>query len=120
MKKIINSINVIKDVFYPKNIFALTVSIFMLFSCSKSIEMPATRQVAHYDEYHGTQVLDSYRWLEDFTSDETKEWVEEQNLYTKSFLTNAFRNDIRQDLESIWTSEYLSTPFTVQNKTFYY
>lgn len=31
------------------------------------------------DDYHGTEVADPYRWLEDLNAPETRAWVEEQN-----------------------------------------
>ena len=98
----------------------LVISIYLIAACSKVAEPPQTREIEHYDEYHGIKVLDSYRWLEDFTSDEVKAWVSKQNFFTESFLSNDFRDEIQKDLESIWTSEYLSTPFVIKNKTFFY
>ena len=97
----------------------LVISICLIAACSKVAEPPQTREIEHYDEYHGIKVLDSYRWLEDFTSDEVKAWVSKQNFFTESFLSNDFRDEIQKDLESIWTSEYLSTPFVIKIKLFF-
>jgi prolyl oligopeptidase len=99
----------------------LIYPIFLIvISCSQSIEMPESRTVQHVDNYHGTLVADPYRWLEDFTSTEVKEWVNAQNYFTESFLENPNRLAIRENLESIWVSESISTPYKVQDKTFYY
>jgi prolyl oligopeptidase len=38
------------------------------------------------DLYHGTKVLDNYRWLENGTSPETQKWVAEELAYTRSIL----------------------------------
>ena len=38
------------------------------------------------DMYHGTKVLDNYRWLEDGKSPETQKWVEQQMAYTRGIL----------------------------------
>ncbi len=38
------------------------------------------------DIFHGTKVLDNYRWLEDGNSPETKKWVEEELSYTRALL----------------------------------
>jgi prolyl oligopeptidase len=102
-----------------KNSIQLLGSIFLL-ACSQVDDRPQTKQVEFFDDYHGIKVLDSYRWLENFTSEEVKTWVDEQNIYTQSFLKNEFRDKIKEDLDSIWTSEYLSIPFVVKDRTFFY
>jgi len=102
-----------------KNSILLSATICLL-GCSQVDDRPDTKQIEHFDEYHGVKVLDSYRWLENFTSEEVRAWVDEQNLYTQSFLTNEFREEIKKDLESIWTSEYSSIPFVVKDRTFFY
>jgi prolyl oligopeptidase len=38
------------------------------------------------DIYHGTKVIDNYRWLEDGNSPETQKWVEQEMAYTRSLL----------------------------------
>ena len=93
---------------------------FIIAGCSQEIKVPKTKSVTHFDEYHGQKVSDPYRWLEDFTSNEVKEWVIEQNDFSKQFAKNKYQTSIKEDLKSIWTSEYLSTPYKVQGKTFYY
>ena len=38
------------------------------------------------DMFHGTKVLDNYRWLEDGNSPETQKWVEQEMAYTRAML----------------------------------
>ena len=38
------------------------------------------------DIYHGTKIIDNYRWLEDGNSPETQKWVEQEISYTRSLL----------------------------------
>ena len=47
---------------------------------------PATKKIDHLDTYHGVQVADPYRWLEDDNSKETAAWVEAQNKVTFGYL----------------------------------
>ena len=38
------------------------------------------------DDYFGTKVTDSYRWMEDMKSPELAEWMKAQNAYTREIL----------------------------------
>jgi prolyl oligopeptidase len=38
------------------------------------------------DNYHGVEVVDPYRWLEDQQSPATRAWIDAQNKYTQSLL----------------------------------
>jgi prolyl oligopeptidase len=103
-----------------KNFVVCTLFFLLLYSCGQEFSAPNTRSIIHYDEYHGQKINDPYRWLEKFTTDEVKEWVSLQNDFSSNFIDNQYQKNIKKDLESIWTSEYLSTPYKVQDKTFYY
>src|ERR1051325_8599740 len=73
---------------------------------------PATRKVAHVDQYHGTAVADPYRWLEDDNSPETKAWVEAQNKVTFAYLENIpQRAAIKRRLTELWNYERYGVPF---------
>ena len=52
-----------------------------------------TRREHIVDNYHGTNVADPYRWLEDDTAPEVQQWMEEQNGDFQTYI-NGF--DIRQ------------------------
>jgi len=103
-----------------KNFVVCTLFFLLLYGCGQEFSAPNTRSIIHYDEYHGQKINDPYRWLEKFTTDEVKEWVSLQNDFSSNFIDNQYQKNIQKDLESIWTSEYLSTPYMVQGKTFYY
>ena len=106
-----------------KKIFNLTGIIFLI-SCSnqnETIVYPDSKQVEFNETIHGYQIEDSYRWLEDFTSEESLSWVEKQNKFTKNFIgKNSYKNQIAKYLETIWENESISIPYKVKSKTFYY
>ena len=69
---------------------------------SVKMEYPETTKSDHVDTYHGVQVADPYRWLEDDTSAATGAWVEAQNKVTYGFLDKIeWRNDLKKRLESL-------------------
>ena len=53
---------------------------------------PATLQRPVIDTYHGMEVTDPYRWLEDDASPEVHHWIDVQNaLRAAAFLTRCQR-----------------------------
>jgi prolyl oligopeptidase len=66
------------------------------------MKYPQTRKSDHVDEYHGTQVADPYRWLEDDNSAETQAWVEAQNKVTFDYLSKIpYRPQLKQRLQQL-------------------
>ena len=77
----------------------------LLISCAatSTLKYPPTRKGQQTDTYHGVQVADPYRWLEDDNSPETKAWVEAENKVTFSFLgTIPERAAIKTRLTTLW------------------
>ena len=99
-------------------------AVIFLISCSPQSETPnypESKKINFSETIHGYEIEDSYRWLEDFTSAESVDWVERQNKFTKKFIgKNAFKKSIAKDLEGIWNNESISMPYKVEDKTFYY
>ncbi len=63
------------------------------------------------DTYHGRQVPDPFRRLEDIDSPETASWIAAQNALTESYLASVSRRAaIRDRLESVWNYERFSAP----------
>src|SRR6185369_14582987 len=60
---------------------------------------PQSKKIEHVDDYHGTQVADPYRWLEELDSEGTRQWVEAQNKLTFDWLAHVpARETIRRRL----------------------
>src|SRR6056300_818243 len=98
--------------------------ILLLAGCSnepQEISYPTSKKIDFVETIHGYEIKDQYRWLEDFTSEESKDWVDRQNKFTKKFIgKNKFKKAISKDLDDTWETESISIPYKVKEKTFYY
>src|ERR1043166_1981167 len=75
---------------------------------------PQTHKVDQKDNYHGTEISDPYRWLENDTAGEVKAWVSEQNKVSENYFSQVpYRGDIQKRLTEIWNFERFSAPFRV-------
>lgn len=73
------------------------------------------------DDYHGTEIADPYRWLEDDNSDETKAWVTSQNEVTFNYLDKIpYRKDVEKRLADIWDYEKFGSPFKEAGQYYYF
>ena len=104
----------------PKNI--AVILIFVSYSNEpKETSYPISKKVDFVETIHGYEIEDQYRWLEDFTSEESKIWVDEQNKFTQNFIgKNKYKKSIAKNLNSTWDTESISIPYKVEDKTFYY
>src|SRR3954469_21240914 len=75
------------------------------------IELPAidTPRERVTDSFHGVEVVDEYRWLEDKGSAATKEWTAAQNARARAYLEALpSRDAIRQRFEEILKVESIA------------
>ena len=80
-------------------------------SAGSTQRYPVTRLDGTVDDYHGTQVPDPYRWLEEIRSPETEAWVADQNELTKGYLAGiAFRDGIFARLMRLAGAEHHGLP----------
>jgi prolyl oligopeptidase len=108
-----------------KNLYLLAVVLMGFTACNtkqeKMIKYPATTKVDTVDVYHGVEVADPYRWLEDDNSDETKAWVVEQNKVTDAYLAEIpFRQKIKDRLTQIWDYPKFGLPFKKGDYWYFY
>ena len=79
---------------------------------SGKINYPHAPRSDQVDDYHGTLVADPFRPLEDLDSPDTKQWVNEQNVLTESYLKQIpYREKIRSRLTELWNHPRASLPF---------
>src|SRR5262249_28749133 len=87
-----------------------------------ALHYPQTRRVDQVDVYHGTKVLDPYRWLEDDVrkSKEVAEWVAAENVVTFAHLEAIpQRHAIRKRLQDLWSYERFSPPFKAGGRYYF-
>ncbi|MGK7874416.1 MAG: prolyl oligopeptidase family protein [Xenococcaceae cyanobacterium] len=90
-------------------------------SPNQSLNYPTSRKDDRVDLYHGVEVKDPYRWLEDPDSEETKAWGEAQNQVTFSYLSQiSAREQIKQRITKLWNYEKFGIPFKEGNRYFYF
>ena len=76
------------------------------------LNYPTTRTADQTDTYHGIEVADPYRWLEDPNSEETVAWVEAQNKVTFGYLNQLpSRDRLNARLTELWNYERYGLPF---------
>lgn len=104
-----------------KLIFLLLLSFPLLVSAQlQPIQYPETKKTDVKDTYHGTAVADPYRWLEDDKSEETRQWVTEQNKVTFGYFDKInYRKDWQKRLEELNNYPKYSSP-SRQNEYYYY
>ena len=86
------------------------------------MKYPDTRRLDHVDTYHGTEVPDPYRWLEQDVreSEEVAQWVEAQNKVTFGYLdTIPQRRAIQDRLTELWNYERYSAPHQKAGRYFF-
>jgi len=73
---------------------------------------PAVETVPVSDDYFGTKISDSYRWLEDARSPETRAFIDAQNAYTARYLKQArIRAQAVDDLDALESVSQTHTPW---------
>ncbi len=82
---------------------------------------PQARKEAVVDVYHGIEVADPYRWLEDADSAETQAWVAQQNDLTEQFLARTgTRGKIEARLKALTNYPRSSSPSKQGGRYFFW
>ena len=72
------------------------------------------------DNYFGTKITDSYRWLEDANSTRTRAFIDAENAYTSRYLKQAkIRNQILDDLDPLENVSQTTTPIERAGSLFF-
>lgn len=102
----------------------LLVSALMLASTTmiaQKINYPKAPTSNTIDEYFGEKVSDPYRPLENDRSEETKSWVDAENIVTNNYLKKIpFRNKLLKRLTELSNYERYGIPFKKYGKWYVY
>lgn len=100
---------------------SLLVILFISFTSFAQLKYPHPKKGDMKDDYFGKVVPDPYRWMEDDNAPEVKEWVEQENKITFSYLEKIpFREKIKSRLEKLYNYPRYSTPFKGGDKYYFY
>jgi prolyl oligopeptidase len=88
---------------------------------SQQFNYPFTAEKTDFSVFHGDTVFNPYKWLDDDTAAEVKQWVKAQNEVTFGFLKNIpERKEIETELSKMWNYEKRTAPFSEGKYTYYY
>jgi prolyl oligopeptidase len=81
---------------------------------------PPTRADPVIETIHGVAVTDPYRWLEADSSTETRRWIEQQNVYTRTVLDGLpARETVRRRLEQLHRVDEVGLPIARGDRYFF-
>jgi len=85
-----------------------------------AIEYPANPQGNTVETIHGIQIPDPYRWLENFPSKKTQDWVNSQNTVFFNYIARIpLREAIRQRVTDLCSHAKYGIPFRCGNRYFF-
>ncbi len=90
-----------------QNSISFQIVFYIFLSCTFNVKgqltYPITKKVNQVDDYFGTKVSDPYRWLENDTAADTKQWVLTEQSFTENYLSKIpFRPLIKKQVEKIF------------------
>lgn len=93
------------------------------FAEEAKLDYPQTRIADQVDTFHGVEVPDPYRWLEEDvrTSEEVSEWVDAQIELARTYLDAIpSREMFRDRLTKLWNYERYSSPEKIADKYLFF
>ena len=107
---------------FRKYLVLLSLFAFLLTSASAqtSFDYPKPKKVEQADNYHGTQVSDPFRWMEETDSTDMQSWIAAENKVTDAyFATIPEREKLKARFTELWNYERYSAPGKVGNHYIY-
>jgi len=86
----------------------------------EKLAYPATTRDDVVNNYFGTKVAAPYEWMENLDSPAVKQWVDDENKLTFSYLDKIPQRDaVRQRLKQLWNYEKVSVPKMQAGRLFF-
>src|SRR3989344_4707460 len=84
------------------------------------IKYPKTKIKNVAESIHGIKVEDSYRWLENPNSLQTKDWNKKQNQLTRRIFNKIpSRNNLKKEFKKVLSFDSISAPLPRKNRYFF-
>jgi prolyl oligopeptidase len=88
---------------------------------SASGRPPKTLTADVKEVIHGVEISDSYRWLEDQNSPETRAWIDAQNSYTDALVTKQpGREELKQQVKALIEIDSMGPPRVRDDRYFFF
>ena len=72
------------------------------------------------EDFHGVEIVDPYRWLEDQNSPETRKWIGAENAYTDSLISKISGTDeLARKVGALLKVETMSPPVMRNGRYFF-
>lgn len=83
-------------------------------------EPPLTPPEPVVEVLHGTEIIDPYRWLEEQDSSRTRQWLDEQARYCRSYFENLpERPTIKRRVSELLSDDHTSAPWAAGGCLFF-
>ncbi|MAJ43587.1 MAG: S9 family peptidase [Candidatus Marinimicrobia bacterium] len=101
--------------------FYLIIFSIIFMACMKTNKYPNPKRDNKFDNYHGIEVHDPYRWMENLNDPKLKNWIETENELTKSVLDTIPEKEFFKDsIEELQNYEKKGMPYIRGDKEFYF
>ncbi len=83
-------------------------------------DYPVAERSDHVDHYHGVEVADPYRWMEELESEAVDAWVEAENEVSFPYLASLpSRDPIKERITELWNYERFGQPREENGRYFF-
>ena len=101
-------------------VVTLLVCAAFLSGISRTIKYPRSRKGETSDNHFGTRVADPYRWMEELSSPELKEWIDAENAITLDYLSGLpARAALQSRITELYNYPRVTAPRFVGRRWFY-